>query len=72
MRQKKSYRSIKGTTLQGELKKFKNIVSKKLGKIDWKRVGVVALALLLFVANAGVLGLEAQLIAQGITKFMMA
>lgn len=50
-------------------KKFKKVVETHLGDIKWGKVGIFAVALLLFVATKGLLGPEAQIIAYGIIKF---
>lgn len=57
-------------SFKSKLAKFKKAVEKKLGKINWKKVGVFAIALLLIVASKGILGPEAKLIAGHILSFM--
>jgi hypothetical protein len=55
--------------IQNSFKKFKKIVESKLGKIDWKRVGIYSLAILLYAAALGLLGIKAKLIAKQIIRF---
>lgn len=68
---RQSSRSQKGfrSRLQSSFKKFKKVVEIQLGQIDWKKVGVLAIAVLLLVATKGLLGPEAQIIAHGIVQF---
>lgn len=54
--------------IKNSLKKFKKVVEVQLGQINWNKVGIFALALLLMVALKGLLGPEAQIIAHGIVK----
>lgn len=42
---------------------FKKAIENKLGKINWPRVGVIALFILLTVATKGLLGIKAQTVA---------
>ena len=44
-------------------KNFKKVVENKLGKINWSKVGVVALFILLTVASNGLLGIKAKAVA---------
>ncbi len=54
--------------IKANFKKFKKIIEKKLGKINWGQVGIYAVALLLYVAVQGFLGPKAQIVAFGIIK----
>lgn len=54
--------------IQNSLQKFKKIVESKLGQVNWNKVGIFSLALLLFVAAKGLLGPKAQIIAVSIVK----
>lgn len=56
------------SNLNAQFKKFKKIVEIQLGKINWGKVGVFALALLLYVAAQGLLGIKAQIVAFSIIK----
>lgn len=48
--------------------KFKKIVENKIGKIDWKKVGKVSLAILLVASFMGLLGPHAQTLSVFIIK----
>lgn len=67
---KKNQRKRKQPSINQKFFKFKKMVEKKLGKINWAKVGVYGIALLLFVATKGILGVKAKIIAVEITKFM--
>lgn len=63
MKKKNSKVQIKKSFAQ-----FKKIVTQKLGRIHWGKVGIYSLALLLFVALKGFLGIEAQILAIQIVR----
>lgn len=65
---KRKPRDSSKTRIKNSLKKFKKAVEIQLGKINWGKVGIFALALLLMVALKGLLGPEAQLIAHGLMQ----
>jgi len=54
--------------LRSQFKKFKKTVEIQLGRINWGKVGVFAIALLLYVAAQGLLGIKAQVVALSIIK----
>lgn len=45
------------------VKNFKKVIESKLGKINWPKVGIIALFILLTVASKGLLGVKAQAVA---------
>jgi hypothetical protein len=56
------------TRLNIQFQKFKKVVDTQLGKINWGKLGIFAIALLLYVAAQGLLGLKAQVIAFSLIK----
>lgn len=72
MKKKKTFSSRQKKQASSQIKtlfkKFKKTVETKLGKINWGKVGVFAVALLLYVAAQGLLGIKAQVIAFSLIK----
>lgn len=57
------------TQIKLAFQKFKKQIELKLGQINWNKVSVFAMGLLLFVATQGLLGPKAQIIAHTIVAF---
>ena len=56
------------TRIKSQFKKFKKSVEIQIGKINWGKVGIFAVALLLYVAAQGFLGVKAQILAFSLIK----
>lgn len=56
-------KSKKKNLVKVAVQNFKKAIENKLGKINWPRIGVLALFILLTVASKGLLGLKAQTVA---------
>lgn len=59
-------RNLKKNRIKSQFSKFKKSIEAKLGRINWGKVGIFAIALLLYVASHGFLGVKAQIIAVSI------
>jgi hypothetical protein len=53
----------KTAKIKAAVKNFQKVIENKLGKINWAKVGVVTLFILLTVASKGLLGVKAKAVA---------
>lgn len=48
---------------------FKKTIELRLGKIDWKKIGIYSLAILFVAAMSGVLGPKPQILSRALFKY---
>lgn len=53
----------KSAQIKAAVRNFKKVIEGKLGKLNWAKVGVMALFILLTVASKGLLGVKAKAVA---------
>lgn len=63
MTKKAKSKTNKKTSVKIAVQNFKKVVESKLGKINWPKVGIIALFVLLTVASKGLLGVKAKAVA---------
>lgn len=63
MNKKAKSKTTQTAKIKVAVKNFQKVIENKLGKINWAKVGVVALFILLTVASKGLLGIKAKAVA---------
>lgn len=63
MIKKAKSKTKKSAQIKAAVKNFQKVIESKLGKINWAKVGLVALFILLTVASHGLLGIKAKAVA---------
>ncbi len=59
----------KSNAVKSTFSQFKATIDTKLGKINWKKVGIISFMILLGVALTGALGPHARILAKTIVKY---
>ncbi|WP_415064375.1 hypothetical protein [Bdellovibrio sp.] len=65
----RSKNSIKAK-LKAKFEKFKKLIERKLGKMNWKKLSTTSISIIIIVASTGILGVEAQILAKAIVDII--